>query len=159
MKYIKSILLGVFILSTAVARAQQDEAPAKWHTECKSMGENAYEFVFHLELKRGWHVFTESENMGAKKKKKSPSIIIPTFTFDKAVAPVTKGPVVSKGLIETKHLKHYGLANVYSYKVLYSQPIETQPGAVLTGTFTYQLCDENAKVYPAVNEHFSCEVK
>lgn len=159
MKHIERLLLlAVFVFAHSFSFGQADKETAKWSHTCKKLSGNEYELVFHLDLKKGWHVFTETDNIG-KKKKKRLTLVIPHFAFDANKDVKLKDTIASKGLLETKNIKHVGLVNIYSFKVLYTQILEATPGAKLTGSYTYQLCDDEEHVLPPVTERFVAELK
>ena len=150
-------LIAFFLTGTLPALGQTIQSPARWHWTCKKLQGNEYELVFHLELQKGWHVFADADDHGIKKKK-GHEAVVPTFNFDSNAAVTLEGDVNSKGILETQKLKHLGLVNIYSFKVMYVQKLKTAPGTRLSGTFTYEVCSDEKTLDP-ITERFDVVIK
>ena len=113
--------------------------PEEWRVTMKKLTGREFELSFHLHLEKGWHVFVKNKNLNK-------ALIAPTFTFDKNEAIVLEGETDSKGIIESKKVEGIGTADMYSYNVVYVQKFIAQPGATISGKYTYQICnDEKAE--------------
>ncbi len=147
-------LLSLFVIGLSPVYAKHTKArnAAKLVCDYKKMGSgNEYELVFHMTLEKGWYVKADNDYDSVK-------LDLPKFTFDKGGKYTTVGETVSKGLIEPKKLRGVGIVNMYSYTVLYSQRITAEPGAIITGVYTYQLCNDNAAKRTRT-EKFSIKIK
>ncbi len=151
------LLILIFAGVAAPAFAQNIPSPARWNWTCKKLAENKYELVFHLELKKGYHIFADDDTHGIKRKKGN-TIMVPSFKFDNTGEFELEGTVSSKGILETKKMKHLGLVNLYTYKVLYVQNLKTKPGTRVSGSFTYQICTDEEAMEP-ITERFGMVIK
>ncbi len=147
-------LLSLFALGISPVYAKHTKAKnaAKLVCDYKKAGnENEYELVFHMTLEKGWFVKADNDYDSVRMK-------LPKFTYEKSDKYSTIGETVSKGLIEPKKLRRVGIVNMYSYTVLYSQRVTAQPGAVIKGAYTYQVCNDKAAKRTRT-ENFSIKIK
>jgi|GEM_PF-3192637 len=126
--------------TVAVQPAEGDLPPALWNVTLKKLGGDKYEVIFHLDLRRGWHVFVKSSMLNK-------AFIGPTFIFDKNKDIQLVGETEAKGIRSTRKVGD-AMAEVYDYKVLYEQELTAKKGTVISGRYTYQICTDEKAAAP-----------
>ena len=142
MKPLKWLLLfAILFITGRVSFAQLVKEKAMWASELKKKGQHKYEVVFHLELDKGWHVYANTDDS-------EKGIIAPSFNFERSNDITIVGETKSKGIIETKKLRHKGVVDFYSFKVLYVQEVTAKPGSTISGSYTYRAFNEKTDLPP-----------
>ena len=145
------LLVAAIFFTTQATYAQMIEDPTTWKTEVKMLGGDKYQLIFHLALKTGWHVYVKTKNMDE-------SLIVPSFTFDKNDAVTVTGETMAKGVISTMKVEGMGMISMYTGKVIYTQDITAKKGTKITGSYTYQTCNESTCLPPKTKK-FSVVIK
>lgn len=146
-----SLLLSI-LLTPMILWGQDAKKHAHWTYNLRKTKDNKYQLIFHLNLDKGWHVrafSTENDSM----------LKAPSFYFNYSEHLTLTGKMEPKGIIE--NLKPDSVShpiNLYSYKVLYIQPIAAPKGTPISGTYTYQLCND-VKCFSPVTEKFKFKMK
>ena len=121
---------------------RETKDPTTWKYEVKKLDRNEYELIFHVELEKGWHIF--SQNPGDS------SLIAPSFTFDENGSIRRLGALREKGkLIETTFEGFDSKLRYFEGKVEFIQKIAYQGArAVITGEHQYQICNDRMCLPP-----------
>jgi hypothetical protein len=159
MKLARTLLLFLFlVVACPLARAQEGRtitqsgpAPEKWYVSMKKLNGREFELIFHLELEKGWHVFVKSNRLDK-------AYIAPSFAYDQTSGVNFEGETDSKGIIETRKLDKGGVADIYSYKVVYVQKFNARPNSVISGSYTYQVANDNM-ARPPEKKTFKFKIK
>ena len=137
MKRIKVIITALLALAAIGESYSQQpivEDPTNWTYEAKKVADGEYEFVFHLNLKEGWHIWSLKPGGDGYE-------IVPSFTFDKGVTPETA--LAEKGNPVTVLMD--GMDNKVTYlsgQVDYVQKVKVKGNGKVSGEHEYQVCNE-----------------
>ena len=154
MKFIKPILIVLaFVFSANTLFAQNMIAdPSTWTFETKHVKDNHYQLIFHLKLKEGWHIW--SLNPGGDGFQ-----IVPSFKIKKNDAVIKLGAFKEKGNAITELMDGVdGKVTYFKNKVDYIAELEVNNNITLSGTYTYQVCDDKMCLPPATKK-CSFEIK
>jgi hypothetical protein len=153
MQSIKRVYLIVAALLVSCATfGQITEDPTSWTYEVKKKSANEYQLIFHLELKKTWHIW--SVNPGGDGFQ-----IIPAVAFDKNPSMQVKGSLMEKGKATTTLMDGVdGKVTYLSGKVDYIQEVVVRGSTRITGKHTYQVCDDKMCLAP-VDKDFVFEIK
>lgn len=154
----KSIPAVIFVLLTVLGASrfshaqiipnvqQENIDPTVWTYQVKKLDRNEYELIFRLELKKGWHIF--SQNPGDS------SLIPPTFTFDENKSVKMIGTVEEKGkLTETEFegfdnkLRYFEGTAEFTQRISYGGE-----STAITGEHRYQICNDNMCLPPTAKK-------
>ncbi|MDR3678611.1 MAG: cytochrome c biogenesis protein CcdA [Flavipsychrobacter sp.] len=137
------VFLSVFISSVANhALGQMVQDPTTWTFEAKKKSANTYDLVFHLKLKKDWHIW--SFNAGGDGLQVSPS-----FELDKDPKVKAVGKPKEKGKLITEKIDGVdGDVHLYKDKVDYIQTVTVKGATVVKGTYGYQVCNESMCLPP-----------
>ena len=153
MKFVKYFFLLLPVcLITAPSFGQMIQDPTTWKYEVKKKSATEYQFIFHLEIKDKWHIW--SINPG------SDSMLIPTsFAFNDNKKIKLKGKVTEKGKITTTTMDGVdGKVSYLSDKVDYVQEVTIAGPCKVTGKLTYQTCNDKMCL-PPKDKDFAFEIK
>ena len=152
MKAFKHLLLFTIVFFTVnISFAQMIADPTTWKTEVKKKSATSYQLIFHLSLKSPWHVYAKTPGMDE-------ALIVPSFTFDESNDYKIDGKTTTKGILTTKKIEGVGTVSWYADKVIYTQNITARKGAKISGSYTYQTCNENICL-PPKTKTFSVVIK
>jgi thiol:disulfide interchange protein DsbD len=154
MKFIKPILFVLaFVFAANSLFAQNMIAdPSTWTFETKHVKDNHYQLIFHLKLKEGWHIW--SLNPGGDGFQ-----IVPSFKIKKNDAVIKLGSFKEKGNAITELMDGVdGKVTYFKSKVDYIAELEVNNNTTLSGTYTYQVCDDKMCLPPATKK-CSFEIK
>ena len=154
MKFIKPILIVLaYVFSANTLFAQNMIAdPSTWTFETKHVKDNHYQLIFHLKLKEGWHIW--SLNPGGDGFQ-----IVPSFKIKKNDAVIKLGAFKEKGNAITELMDGVdGKVTYFKNKVDYIAELEVNNNITLSGTYTYQVCDDKMCLPPATKK-CSFEIK
>ena len=154
MKFIKPILFVLaFVFAANTLFAQNMIAdPSTWTFETKHVKDNHYQLIFHLKLKEGWHIW--SLNPGGDGFQ-----IVPSFKIKKNDAVIKLGSFKEKGNAITELMDGVdGKVTYFKSKVDYIAELEVNNNTTLSGTYTYQVCDDKMCLPPATKK-CSFEIK
>jgi thiol:disulfide interchange protein DsbD len=154
MKFIKPIFFVLaFVFSANTLFAQNMIAdPSTWTFETKHVKDNHYQLIFHLKLKEGWHIW--SLNPGGDGFQ-----IVPSFKIKKNDAVIKLGSFKEKGNAITELMDGVdGKVTYFKNKVDYIAELEVNNNTTLSGTYTYQVCDDKMCLPPATKK-CSFEIK
>jgi thiol:disulfide interchange protein DsbD len=154
MKFIKPILFVLaFVFAANTLFAQNMIAdPSTWTFETKHVKDNHYQLIFHLKLKEGWHIW--SLNPGGDGFQ-----IVPSFKIKKNDAVIKLGSFKEKGNAITELMDGVdGKVTYFKNKVDYIAELEVNNNTTLSGTYTYQVCDDKMCLPPATKK-CSFEIK
>jgi thiol:disulfide interchange protein len=137
MKALRAIPLFILCLLAASGMSAQIIAdPTTWTVEAKKKQGNEYEIVFNLSLKDGWHIWSLKPGGDGLQ-------LPPSFEFKKNAALKLSGTVQEKGHVTTGPMDGVdGIVNYYHGKVTYTQNATIANNTKLSGTYTYQVCDD-----------------
>jgi hypothetical protein len=153
MKPLKHLFLFLPLLFLgSISFAQITDDPTTWKYEAKKKSATEYELIFHLDVKKGWHIW--SMNPGGDGME-----IAPTFTFDNNPKVGMKGKTVEKGKATTTTMA--GIDGKITYlvgEITYTQDVVAAAGTKITGKHMYQVCDDKMCLRP-VDKNFVFEIK
>jgi len=137
----KNLLIVCTMLLFAVsAGAQGMKDPSDWTIKVVP-NKDAYDIVFHVDLQAGWHVY--ALNPGG-----DGSFIPPSFSLEKGAYSIS-GPVKELGtLIEEEVEAVDGKVRYFKGKADFVQTVKAKTGAIVKGTYGYQLCNESMCLPP-----------
>ena len=153
MKAFKAILfvvLSLIISNDLFAQIVKD--PTTWVIEAKKKNGNEYDIYFHLKLKEGWHIWSLKPGGDGLQ-------ISPSFTFDKNPDLKTTGSISEHGKPVVGPMDGVdGIVTYFKNKVDYRQHVAISGNTIVSGTYSYQVCDEHMCL-PPKTVTFSVEVK
>ncbi|HRO43576.1 MAG TPA: protein-disulfide reductase DsbD family protein [Flavipsychrobacter sp.] len=145
------LLAAYCILPIAYSHAQGISDPTSWSYHVKKKGTNEYELIFHVELKEGWHIF--SQNAGDE------FLIPPSFKFKKNGTIKFVGKVSERGKLKTERMEGIdNPINYYEAKADFVQVVKARPGVSISGEHEYQVCNDKMCL-PPKKKNFEFVVK
>lgn len=148
----KYTLLLATLFVSCFSYGQMTADPTSWTYEVKKKSATDYELIFHLDLKKSWHIW--SLNPGGDGFQ-----IVPSFDIDKNPNVQVKGKPSEKGKATSTIMDGVdGKVTYLSGKVDYTLNISVKGSTKITGTHTYQVCDDKMCLAP-VDKKFEVEVK
>jgi thiol:disulfide interchange protein DsbD len=152
MKEIKFILLSIALTLVYSPSFSQIEDPTEWKFEVKKKSATDYQLIFHMSLKKEWHVWSLKPGGDGYE-------IAPSFTFDKNPNVKLKGEITEKGKpVTTKMAGIDGNITYFADKVDYVQEVTVTSKTKITGKHQYQVCN-NKMCLPPMDSDFSFEIK
>lgn len=143
------------LLPAAYAQGQvfgKTTDPTAWTYEVKKKSGNEYQLIWHLSLNAGWHIWSLKPGGDGFQ-------IVPGFTFNKQANVQIKGSITEKGTPTTAEMDGVqGKVTYLSGQVDYIQNVVVKGKATITGTHTYQVCNDNSCLAP-VDKDFTFEIK
>ena len=147
MKILKYIIAVVFFLTSGAGYAQMIKDNSVWKFEAKKISGNNYDIIAHLSLEKGWHVYSLKPGGDG-------SLIPPSITVDENAKIKLSGALKEKGVLVSKNIEGTeGKVNMYSGKVDYSQRVAITGGTIVTGSYTYQVCNDNLCLPPTTKRY------
>ena len=139
-KYLLATLLATLVLHTAFGQMVSDKS--KWKVVVEKVKDNKYKIVFHLTLPDGWHIYSLKPGGDG-------SLFPPAFTYNKNPKLKLIGDVKESGkLISEKMDGIDGIVNMFKVKVDYVQEAEISGDTKITGTYAYQICNDQMCLPP-----------
>ena len=153
MRSIKSFFLFLPILFVAISSfAQMTDDPTTWKYEVKKKSATEYQLIFHLELKKDWHIWSMHPGGDGYE-------IAPSFTFDQHPGIKFKDSVIEKGKSVTTTMAGIdGKITYFTGKVDYIQNIIVKGNGKVAGKLEYQVCDNKMCLAPK-DKDFTFEIK
>jgi len=137
-----SLLIAIMFVLPYPGHAQMIKDNTKWTFEAKKISGNDYELIVHAVLEKGWHVY-------AQKPGGDGSLIAPSFDFARNPKVKLVGGVKEKGKLISKVLiPGDPKVNMYSGTVDYVQKATLSGTKIITGEYTYQICNDNTCLPP-----------
>jgi len=134
------VFLSLFFANGLHAQMVQDNS--KWTFEAKKKSGNHYDLIIHLKLPDKWHIY--SFNPGGDGME-----LAPAFTFDKNESVTLIGKVKEHGKLISERLEGIdGIVNMYKGTVDYVQEATVTGNPTITGTYTYQICNDQMCLPP-----------
>ena len=133
------LAIAMFLFShTSFGQGVTD--PTTWSYQVKKKSAGEYELVFHVELKEGWHIFSQKAG--------DDFLIPPSFTFK--TANIKKvGKVQEKGKLRTEKMEGIdNPINYYEKSADFVQVIKARAGTKVTGEHEYQVCNQSMCLPP-----------
>ena len=152
MKALKATLLIFFsLLVTHTLLAKKVADPTTWTIEAKKKDGNKYQLIFHLKLKKEWHIWSLKPGGDGLE-------IAPTFTFVHNSNVKFIGKVTEHGKVITDVMDGVdGPVSRFENNVDYYQTIEVTGNATIKGKHTYQVCNEHMCL-PSKEVAFSIDI-
>jgi len=143
MKALKIILFLVSgLLVTGHGFAQIVAEPTKWKIEAVKKQGNEYEIIFHLKLEKTWHIWSLHPGGDGMQ-------ISPSFEFDRNPAIKMESVPTEKGHAITGPVDGVeGNVTYFHDKVDYTQKVFVTKNTKITGTYSYQVCDDSKCLPP-----------
>ena len=154
MRVLKTALVVFFSLFAAVElHAQIIADPTTWTFEAKKKSVNEYQLIFHVKLKKGWHIWSLHPGGDGLE-------IAPEFTFEKSAKLKLKDSIKEHGKIITGMMEGVdgAPASRFEGNVDYVQNCTITGNTTIKGTYMYQVCDEHMCL-PPKTRNFSIEIK
>ena len=153
MQYLRLLLVAVLVsLFGSTVQAQIIPDPTTWKYEVKKTGENKYKLIFHLTLKKDWHIWSQKPGGDGL-------LAPPSFTFDKNSGLKLVGAVKEQGkLINKIYEGTDGITHSYEGSVDFIQEAIITGTSKITGKHTYQVCD-HTQCLPEKKKTFTFEIE
>jgi len=143
------LVLSFFVMSSGYAQIQD---PTVWTYEVKSKGDHEYELIFHLNIKKEWHIWSMTPGGDG-------FLIPPTYTFDKNANVQLIGKTTENGAKVTTEMEGVdGKVTYLTGSVDYIQVVKVKGSSKITGKHEYQVCNDNTCLPPKTLP-FSFEIK
>ena len=143
MRSYKIALLSLLFFVVSCAQAQMVKDESKWSFEAKKKSGDQYELVTHLKLPKNWHIY-------AFKPGGDGTLYPPAFTFNKNPNVKLDGEVKEKGKLLTEVLVPGDpKVNMYKDHVDYVQQATIKGNTKISGTYSYQICNDEMCLPPA----------
>lgn len=153
MKAVKAtfvVLLSLLISNGLFAQLVKD--PTTWTYEARKQKDNEYKITFHVKLNDGWHIWSLHPGGDGMQ-------ISPSFKFDYNPAYKTKDAIAEHGKAITAVMDGVdGKVTYFLNKVDYAQTLKVTANTTITGSYTYQVCDEKMCLPPATKK-FTIQIK
>ncbi len=145
------LLLPLLLLSIG-SMANMIDDPTTWTYEVKSKGNHQYELIFHLVIKKEWHIWS-------MKPGGDDFLIPPSFTFNKNVEVELVGKTTEHGKKLTTTMEGVdGKLSYFAGTVDYVQVVKVKGSCKVAGMHEYQVCNESTCL-PPKTKSFSFEIK
>ena len=145
-------LFSCMLLLSFSSKAQMIKDPTSWTFEAKKKSGNTYQFIFHLNLTTGWHIWSLHPGGDGYE-------ISPSFTFANNTHLKLTGSVTEKG--KTTTTKMEGIEGKITYlngKIDYIQEATITGKGKFFGTLNYQVCNDKMCL-PPKDKSFVFEIK
>ena len=134
------------------AFSQMTDDPTTWKYEVKKKSGTEYQLIFHLELKKDWHIWSMHPGGDGYE-------IAPSFTFDKSAGVKLVGSTTEKGKSVTTTMAGIdGKITYFTGTVDYIQNVTVTGNAKITGKHEYQVCNDKMCL-PPKDKDFVFEIK
>lgn len=145
-------IFSLMLLWAIPSFAQMIEDPTTWKYEVKKKSTTEYQLIFHLTLKKDWHIWSLHPGGDGYE-------IAPSFTFDPNPNIKVKGTATEKGKpVTTKMDGIDGKITYFAGKVDYTQDVTVLANTKITGKLEYQVCN-NKMCLPPKDKNFTFEIK
>ena len=152
MRILKAIFIAFSSLLLAGSlSAQMIADPATWTIAAKKVKDNEYRITFHVQLKKGWHIWSLKPGGDGMQ-------IPPTFRFDKNADIILNGPLTEHGHLITSNMDGVdGAVSRFEDVADYYQDVTVKSNTKIKGKHTYMVCDNNMCL-PEKKHPFSIEI-
>jgi len=147
MKSLKGLLL-IFLLLVACnpMGAQMIKDNSKWTVEAKKISGQDYELRVHLSLPEHWHIYSFKPGGDG-------SLYPPVITFNKNSQVTLKGKVSENGKLISETIEAIdGVVNMFKGKVDYIQKATIASNTIITGSYDYQICNDERCLPPTLKK-------
>ena len=152
MKYFKFLAVLLISLLSWQGYGQMLKDDSKWTFEAKKKSGDQYELIVHLKLPKDWHIY-------AFKPGGDGTLVPPVIKFKGNKNVKLVGPVKERGKLISGPLEGIdGIVNEYKGNVDYVQQATVSANTVVTGTYMYQICNEQACLPPTPDKPFKIEI-
>lgn len=152
MNIFRSLLLLVVALTGMQAQAQVTKDPTTWTFEAKKIDGDKYKVIVHLAMSKDWHIWSLKPGGDGLQ-------VAPGFKFDKNAAVKVNGTVKESGKKITGEMEGVdGIVNYFKDKVTYEQELTVSANTKVTGTYMYQVCNDQMCLPPKTKK-FSVEIR
>jgi thiol:disulfide interchange protein len=141
-------LLGCVAMTDGALYAQMVKDESKWTFEAKKIKGDKYELIIHLKLPEHWHIYSFTPGGDG-------TLISPVIKFNKNANVVYDGAVQEKGKLISEKLEGVdGIVNMFKGKVDYVQRATIKANTTITGTYMYQICNDQMCLPPTPDKPF-----
>ena len=145
------VIFFMFLFQTGQAQMLKDES--KWTFEAKKKTGNKYDLIVHLKLPKDWHIY--SFNPGG-----DGSLIPPVIKFKGSDKVKLEGKVKESGKLITETVDGIdGAIHMFKGNVDYTQSATITGNTTVTGTYMYQICNEQTCLPPTADKPFKIDIK
>ncbi len=145
------VIFFMFLFQTGQAQMLKDES--KWTFEAKKKTGNKYDLIVHLKLPKDWHIY--SFNPGG-----DGSLIPPVIKFKGSDKVKLEGKVKESGKLITETVDGIdGAIHMFKGNVDYTQSATITGNTTITGTYMYQICNEQTCLPPTADKPFKIDIK
>lgn len=145
------LFLCIAFLCAIATQAQIVSDPSTWSFETKKKGDNKYDLIFKVKLAEHWHIW--SFNPGGDGLLIPPSFKVNANKNVKVLGkPTESGKKISKDFDGEEGLEHF-----FEGTVTYTQAIQVTGNTKVTGTYSYQVCDES-QCLPKKTKSFTFDI-
>ena len=152
MKMLRNIFflfLCVLFANSVFADKQAD--PATWSIEAKKIGGDHYNIVFHVNLKKDWHLYAQVPGGDG-------TLIIPSFTFKPNKDVKLIGKIKEQGKIVHEKDDIVGDFNYLENNITYTQEASIKANTNIKISYTYQTCN-HSMCLPQVTKDYVLDVQ
>ena len=150
LKILLIVCLSSLISPHGYSQMIKDES--KWTFEAKKKSGSSYDLIVHCKLPEHWHIY-------AFKPGGDGSLIPPVIKFKGNSSVKLEGAVKERGKLLTEVLEGIdGKVNMYKGAVDYVQAATVSENAKVTGTYMYQICNDEMCLPPTADKPFSIEI-
>lgn len=146
------ILLLSLLCCSLLSQAQIEPDPTTWTYDIKKTNGDEYTVRFHVKLKEHWHLY--SQNPGGDN---DGSLIPPSFKIKSPKSAKFTGKVKEEGKLIAETIDGIGTIRYFKDKVDYTLKAVVTENGKLTGTYSYQVCDET-HCLPTYYKTFSFDI-
>jgi len=148
-----SLLFCTSLLLAHTGKVQaQIQDKTSFTFEVKKTTPRHYTITAHAKLEKGWHVYSMTPGGDG-------SLIPVAIDFDSANSAKLIGKIEEKGKLISKTMVGIdGIVNMYENNIDYIQKVEGNEGAVVSGSYTYQICGETICL-PPTTKNFKVTLK
>ena len=153
MRHLKLFILSISILLWSIPSfAQMIEDPTTWKYEVKKKSATEYQLIFHLTLKKDWHIWSLHPGGDGYE-------IAPSFTLNENPKVKIKGNATEKGKSVTTKMEGIdGTITYFTGKIDYTLDVVVTGSTKITGKHEYQICNDKMCL-PPKDKDFTFEIK
>jgi len=154
MKMPKGLLLLIFsVIFSSHLFADKIPDPSSWTLEAKKISGNHYNIIFHVKIKKEWHVFCQNPGGNG-----DGTLLPPEFNFDSNPNIKLLGKIKEKGKVIEEKVEDVGTIYYFENEVTFIQDLEIKANTTVKGTYGYMTCN-HSMCLPPVTKNISLEIK
>ncbi len=134
------LAIATALLLPFCVSGQMIEDPTTWTYEVKKTGDQEYDLIFKVELKEGWHVFSQDPG--------DEFLIPPSFSFNESNLKKL-GKVAEEGMLKTETIEGFDKpVRYFEGTARFIQKVKARAGSKIEGEHEYQVCNDRMCLPP-----------